>query len=425
MRDAAHNLKWYASYQAASNALAWLPIFFLYFNQYVTLEEVISLSAFYYLAVVISEVPSGYFSDRYGRRITLICSSLLMIAAYLVFIIADGFSMLLVGEVLLAFGIAFQSGSDSALLYDSLVEHRTTHPELATSHNDEYATLESKARQAALLAMSLACFVGGILGTINLVLPYVLALIGALIALGISVSFVEPSNEQRFGKHVLSPTPGIIKQLRICFSLLHDRLLAWLFLVSVVAYSLQHIPYEFYQPYIRLLSDNNQLHGVFSGEAPLVAGVITGLSMFGGVLGARSAMVLLTKLGLKKLMISGALAQIVIIAGLALFLHPAMLLLVLFRNFPMAMTHGPLMGAIAPRVASAQRATFLSLQSLAGRFAFSLTLFALARFVGRGQDVSWPALSSLLQASVIGGVICVALIFIVAPRRFSQSEDAR
>ena len=40
----------------------------------------------------------------------------------------------------------------------------------------------------------------------------------------------------------------------------------------------------------------------------------------------------------------------------------------------MSMARGPMLGAIAPHVDSAQRATFLSMLSLAGRATFSIAL---------------------------------------------------
>lgn len=36
------------------------------------MSRVLRLEAIYYIAVVFLEVPSGYFSDRFGRRQTLL-----------------------------------------------------------------------------------------------------------------------------------------------------------------------------------------------------------------------------------------------------------------------------------------------------------------------------------------------------------------
>jgi MFS family permease len=53
-----------------------MPVFVLYFLQHMPLADVLRLEAIYYVAVVILEVPSGYFSDRVGRRPTLLISTI-------------------------------------------------------------------------------------------------------------------------------------------------------------------------------------------------------------------------------------------------------------------------------------------------------------------------------------------------------------
>ncbi|MEL6287557.1 MAG: hypothetical protein AAFQ35_02140 [Pseudomonadota bacterium] len=48
---------------------------FLYFEQVLTAPQAILLASAYELVNVFLEVPSGYFSDRVGCRVTLIASS--------------------------------------------------------------------------------------------------------------------------------------------------------------------------------------------------------------------------------------------------------------------------------------------------------------------------------------------------------------
>ena len=117
------NLRLYFGYQAASGFLPWLPVFFLYFFERVTLPEALQLSAIYYLTVVTLEVPSGYLSDRFGRRPTLILSSLCAIGSYVAFIAADGYLGVLIGQCLLGGFFALKSGSDNSLLYDLSLIH--------------------------------------------------------------------------------------------------------------------------------------------------------------------------------------------------------------------------------------------------------------------------------------------------------------
>lgn len=65
-----NNLRLFPRYRAASSALPWLPVFFLFFLERVPLGDAVLLGSAYYFAVFLLEVPSGYCSDRFGRRST-------------------------------------------------------------------------------------------------------------------------------------------------------------------------------------------------------------------------------------------------------------------------------------------------------------------------------------------------------------------
>ena len=111
------NINLYPKYRAAADAMAWLPVFFLYFSERLSLSEVLLLEAVYYIAVVFIEVPSGYMSDRFGRRRTLLLSCIAILAAYVFFLFSGSFTGLAVGQLLLAAGIAFRSGTDLSLIH--------------------------------------------------------------------------------------------------------------------------------------------------------------------------------------------------------------------------------------------------------------------------------------------------------------------
>ena len=81
----ARNAALYPWYAGLFNCFFWMPVFFLFFNEHLTVAQVLRLEAIYYVAVVVLEVPSGFFSDVVGRKPTLLLSSLSFFAAYLLF----------------------------------------------------------------------------------------------------------------------------------------------------------------------------------------------------------------------------------------------------------------------------------------------------------------------------------------------------
>ena len=115
------NLKAYTLYLLGREGYFWMPVFFLYFSAHLPMAEVLLLEAVYYISVVALEVPSGWASDRFGRRPTLILSSLAMLASYLLFFLFPGvWWVWAIAQVLLAAGLALASGTDTSLLYDTL-----------------------------------------------------------------------------------------------------------------------------------------------------------------------------------------------------------------------------------------------------------------------------------------------------------------
>lgn len=380
----------------ASSVSPWLPIFFLYFIERVTLGNAVLLGSVYYSSVFLLEVPSGYCSDRFGRRPTLILASMVSVIACVMFIIASSFNLLVVAQVLLAAGIAFQSGSDSALLYDSL---------RALERVEEYTKRETVAQKWSMGALACSCLLGGALGLVDFRLAYVAALLAAVVTTFYCALFAEPPMDAD------AQAKGFVDQMRNTLGYFSHPLLTWMLGFFIIGFSLEHVPYEFYQPYLKLLEQSAITGWLKGSSASMVSGIVLSISMFGGAFGAMASQWLIDRCGLRALLLASISVQVVIVAGLSLVLHPMMLVLVMFRNFSMSMTHGPMLGAMAPHVPSAQRATFLSILSLAGRAGFSMTLAMLSTLVVGKETLNWPTLSQALTTSAIVGISALALLY--------------
>lgn len=165
------NVRLYPWFRAAADGHAWITVFFLYMNQYLPLYQVIELSALYYLSVFVLEVPSGYFSDRIGRRITLLLAAASFVLSFVCFIVGDDFWWFAAGQFMLAMGMAMQSGTDTAFHYDSL---------RALGRESEYAGREARAEQWGSIFIAIATLAGGVLGLIDLRLAYVYSLLSLI-----------------------------------------------------------------------------------------------------------------------------------------------------------------------------------------------------------------------------------------------------
>jgi MFS family permease len=379
------NIRLYPWYAALYNAFFWMPVFFLYFGAHLSLSRVLQLEGIYYAAVVVLEVPSGYFSDRIGRKKTLIVSALLLVAAYVLFFSSSSFLVFALAQVLLAVGIAFNSGTDTSFHYDSLA---------VLDREEEYEDREAIVARNALVATGLAALVGGAVASIELRYAYGLSALTALGTLGITLAFSEPDHEAD------DAAARFMRQIVNCLAHLKRPALAWLFGFAVLAVVINHVPYEFYQPYLDVLGTSFG----FGEHTALAAGVHMAVAtLIGAWFASRSARID-ARIGTGPTLLLAGLVQVAIIAAMASVLHVAIVALILLRGVPSGLYKAPLNAAVTPRIPQAERATYLSIQSLAGRLGFSALLAGLAVSAGGVGADRWPQLSELLVICAVVGV---------------------
>lgn len=99
------------------------PIIIIFWlSKSLTLTEVFWLQSIFSFTILLFEVPSGYFADRFDRKIFIILGSVFIFLGYLLYGFGETFWYFAFVNVLLGIGASFISGADSALLYDTLIE---------------------------------------------------------------------------------------------------------------------------------------------------------------------------------------------------------------------------------------------------------------------------------------------------------------
>ncbi len=397
------NLKLYPWFAGVFNAFFWMPVFFLYFSRILPIEQVLLLEAIYYGSVVILEVPSGFFSDTVGRKITLVIASLSLAASYLLFSIGDSFAVFAIAQILMASGIAFVSGTDTSFHYDSLQ---------LCGLQKEYGDREAKITRIAFTAGAIAAVTGGIAAVFDLRLAYVLSFGSAMVMFVISLFFTEPAGNQ--GE--TQKSSGFAAHIILCLGYLRQSRLRWLFIFAVLMITFNHVPYEFYQPYVQLVSVD-VLNIDLSDGTPLATGAHLAITMLLASLFAPVSIKLTRKLGIFYGLLVGMLLLNVIISFTALFLNPLVALLLLLRNVPRALMTAPLNEAVTPQLPKHLRATYLSLQSLTGRLGFSVLLIILSLITGTQASSEWHSISSALKFCSVAGVIGMAALLVAIPKK--------
>ncbi len=387
----ARNVRLYPAYAAAARFHCNVAVFYLYFAEYLSLERLLQLEAIYYFAYVLLEVPSGYFSDRVGRRITLLISSLGLALSFLLFSVGSTFSIFALAQVLNAIGWTFRSGTDTALHYDSLA---------SLGREDEYPAREAIAQRNAFASAALAAVVGGAIGTYELRAAYVASFLATFAPLALILLMREPPVHAA----ETEVPPNFVRQLGVCADLMRRPALGWLAGVLVVMYVLQHVPYMFYQPYIAALLADRQ-------GTPLATGLHTAVAMLVGAWGGARSIRIRDRLGVHGALLGALGVQALLIGLMSLTLHPLIAALVLLRSLQPALADVILRAEITPRIPRPQRATYLSLQSLLGRLLFSGTLLVLSGLAGVSGATDPSGVQAMLRLCAILGILClVALI---------------
>ena len=399
----ARNVVLYRHYQACRGAMFTLPVFFLYLKSVVGFADVLVLEAIYYACVVVLEVPSGWLADRFGRRPCLVAGAVLGVAAHVTFVLANGFVGLAVAQAMLAGWMAFHSGADTALLYDSLV---------ALDRTEEVGRAEAHAQTAGFVTAAFAAAIAGAAGGFDLRWPYLLTAGTQVLALVVTLRMIEPP--------VQATEVGLGGQVAACVRAFSDRALAWVLLFVIAVTILNHVPYELYQAWLDELLRDGESSGRWT---PLLSGALLATTMLLGAAVSRVAVRIGERIGTVTALVGTVGLQTAAIASLGLWLHPLAGVAILLRSAPRAIQTPLLRALVHPRLPGRLRSTFFSLLSLAGRLGFSASLLVAATAVGGDATASWATLSATLLGFAVLGVVLTALLGAWAPAVRGDEND--
>src|SRR3989454_5532086 len=144
--------------------------------------EVFVANAAFAAAMALFEIPTGVVADTRGRRISFLLSEATLAVGTLAYVgvaaIHGGLLLFCLAGVILGLGYTFYSGAVEAWLVDALS---------ATGYRRELDRVFARAATVSSVAMIVGTVGGGLLGQINLSLPY-LARAG-LILIAFAVGF--------------------------------------------------------------------------------------------------------------------------------------------------------------------------------------------------------------------------------------------
>ncbi|WP_102226167.1 MFS transporter [Acidimangrovimonas sediminis] len=402
----ARNIALYPWFKALMSLNFWQAVWFLYFQSHLSAAEAVLLYAIYDVATTLLEVPSGYASDRLGRRVTLILSAGCGALGAAFLYLGDGFAMIALGQCLIGASAAFASGTDSALLYESLE---------AEGRSAEVERQEIRAWRFSFAAYALAALTGGLMAMVGPALPFAGGILTFGAATLVAWRFAEPPRRHPGlpeGAEILHP--GGLRQA------FRQPVVRWLFALAVAMYAFSHVPFVFGQPFILSALDGLGL----GAQAPGVSGAVSAAMMAVSLGVSAFAPGLRRGLGLPGILLLSFGLQIALCAVMALTNGPWAICLLMLRMVPVALSRPFRVARLQPLLDRDSRATYFSLESFAGRIAFAASLWLASTSASGVGAMPYTEIRLVLTGYVIAGLAVIATLALTAARARVEATAA-
>ncbi len=349
--------------------------------------QIFTVQAAYALSVLLLEIPSGYLADVIGRKKTLILGAFFLPIGIGVYAFTHTFFSFILAEFILAIANSMRSGSDSAFIYDTLIQLK---------QESEYKKFEGKSFYYTRIGTALSSILGGLAALLSLHLPFYINIATSAMMLPIALSLIEPQREKLKMKNPLKDI------LRICWFSFTHRQLRQLILFASLIMSTSIIGVWAYFLYYQSI-------GISIGYF----GILFAVFQLSSALGSRRAHTLEKIMGQKNsLFILLFIAPTFILLGI--FKTILLIPLIFFSAFQWGFSFPILMDYMNRFISSEIRATVLSVAHMSG----SLSYVILAPLFGRLVDSFSLSTSFLIMGVyyIVYGVIILTFIF----RRFHE-----
>ena len=238
-----------------------MPIVVLFYQENdLSMFQIFTLKSIYSISMLALEIPSGYLGDRWGRKKTLLTGSILVTIGFGIYSLSSVFISFLVAEIILGFGQSFISGSDSAILYDSLKHYKK---------ENRYIMHEGRITSAGNFAEAIAGLLAGFIAAYSFRLPFVLQTAIAALAIPASLILFDPFIPDKT-KHSLNHFWKVVKNVFINPSLRYAIILSSITGCATLTFA------WFVQPYLIGLG----IDVIYFGIIWTILNVIVGVSSF-------------------------------------------------------------------------------------------------------------------------------------------------
>ncbi|MDO8512893.1 MAG: MFS transporter [bacterium] len=330
-----------------------LPISTLFFiAKGIPFFQIMLLESFLVVAMLLFEIPTGIFGDKFGRKWSIAAGTFLFIVSWIPWLLADNnFWLYALSEFITGIALTFYSGSEEALMYDELKYIGKE------NQMQKYYGLYVGIRK---VGVGLASLLGGYLAIKHdmpsFYLLFKLSIVAEIISLLIILTIKE-SPRTRFGNEKAQQPQKAMVFLKNGLTLLkNNKKLQRIALLMIFSTPFAMILTWGYQLYFQDAHVSNAWFGV-------AAGIASGISVFTSIFAHK----LEKWFGVDRSMLLITLIPPVLWILMGLIFHPIIAIILMIANWSITNFREPIFTDYQNRhIESYNRATVLSTISLFG-----------------------------------------------------------
>ena len=283
-------------------------------SQGISFEMIMLAYGIQSVTMMLFEIATGIFADRFGRRLSLIAGvAIRALGIMLLFAWAEPLGVI-VGFILVSLGLAFISGSDSALIFDATQKN---------PQSGSYRRLESLGYLVELGTYGAAAALGSIIAELtSLWVPVVMSALLSPIAILFALMLPSDRHERRTASLPRNP---LLQFLRVMGVVIRHPPLRAAALAFIVFYALVDAGTILYQP---ALAD----HGVATIWFGVGVAVMVVVDMAGVWAGNRTPLALLSR-GKSVLLVSTIFGGFIFACLAAYWVAPSFAIVLLIGGF--------------------------------------------------------------------------------------------
>ncbi|RJQ24422.1 MFS transporter [Candidatus Parcubacteria bacterium] len=200
------NIKLLAWFNFFTDFKLYAPVAIIYFSN-VTGSFAFGMAIFSITTIssAIFELPTGIFSDKIGRKNTIILGAASSVVSAVFYAIGISFWILAIGSFFQGLARSFYSGNNDALLYDSLHESNRQH---------KYHEYLGKLSAMFQIALGTSALLGSVMAAISFALVMWLTVVSQFVSFVISLKIIEPQKHSKQSENIYSHLKIAIKEFK-------------------------------------------------------------------------------------------------------------------------------------------------------------------------------------------------------------------